>query len=105
MTDQFIIAIAVAPVLSLVIVVAGYIVQNSNLNARMAEFAIRVGDTRSELRSALEQDRSALRELLRAELSAVRAEMARNQSELLSKFAELDHRLSTLESRFRIERP
>lgn len=94
MTDQFIIAIAVAPVLSLVIVVAGYIVQNSNLNART-----------SEIRSDIEHRFTDFRDIVRAELSAIRAEMTKNQSEVLAKFAELDQRLSAVESRFRIERP
>ena len=51
---QFLMAMAVAPIMSLVIVVAGYIVQNSNLNARAGEI------------------RSEFRDLLRAELAAIR---------------------------------
>jgi hypothetical protein len=77
---QLYLTVAVAPALSLMIVLAGYIVQNSNLNARIAEM------------------RTDFRDLLRAELSAIRAEMARNHSELLSKFADLDRRLSALEA-------
>ena len=77
---QLYLTVAVAPALSLMIVLAGYIVQNSNLNARIAEM------------------RTDFRDLLRAELSAIRAEMARTHSELLSKFADLDRRLSALEA-------
>jgi len=84
---QLYLTVAVAPVLSLVIVLAGYIVQNSNLNARIAEI-------RSDFRDLLRAER----EVFRAELSAIRAEMARNHSELLSKFADLDRRLSALEA-------
>ncbi|SPF55891.1 hypothetical protein SBA4_7530002 [Candidatus Sulfopaludibacter sp. SbA4] len=83
-TQQFIITIAVAPILSLVIVIAGYIVQNTNLNARVAEIK---GDTR---------------DLLNAHTGMLRAEMAKNQSELLGKFADLDQRLNHIEDRFRL---
>ncbi len=78
---QVVLTAVVAPVTSLMIVLAGYIVQNQNLNARTAEI------------------RSEIKDLLRAELSAVRAEMAKNQSELLAHFAELDRRLGQLEVR------
>jgi len=77
--QQLYLTIAVAPILSLVIVLAGYIVQNVNLNARVAEIK---GD---------------MRDLLNAHTAALRAEMSRNHSELLGKFAELDHRLNRLE--------
>lgn len=87
---QLYLTVAVAPVLSLVIVLAGYIVQNQNLNARMAEF-------RADIDRRITTEMNAMREILRAELAAIRAEMAKNHSELLSKFADLDRRLSALE--------
>jgi len=37
MSEQRFVTIAVGPVLSLIIVLAGYIVQNVNLNARIGE--------------------------------------------------------------------
>jgi hypothetical protein len=37
MNGQLFVTIAVGPILSLIIVVAGYIVQNVNLNARIAD--------------------------------------------------------------------
>ena len=82
--QQLSLTIAVAPILSLAIVLAGYIVQNTNLNARVAEIK---GD---------------LRDVLNANTNALRAEMAKNQSELLNKFSELDHRLTQIEDRFRL---
>ena len=85
---QFLITMTMAPVMSLVIVLAGYIVQNNNLNARMA-------DLRSEMKDLLH----AQMEAMRAEITAVRAEMARNHSELLMKFADLDRRIGHLEAR------
>jgi hypothetical protein len=72
---QFHIALAVAPVLSLMIVIAGYVVQNNNLNVRVAEM------------------RADFRDVLRAELGAVRAEAAKNHSEVLFKLAELENRI------------
>jgi len=82
--QQLYLTIAVAPILSLVIVLAGYIVQNVNLNARVADIK---GD---------------IRDLLNANTAALRAELAKNQSELLNNFAELDHRLPQIEDRFRL---
>ena len=76
---QFFITMAVAPVLSPVIVLAGY--KNSNLNARTSEL------------------RNELKDLLRAELAPIRAEMACNHSEVLAKFSELDRRLNHLEAK------
>jgi len=72
--------------LSLIIVLAGYIVQNVNLNAR-------IGEVRADMNTL----RCELKDLMQAEFRAIRAEMEKNQSELLSKFAELDHRVNRLE--------
>ena len=52
-TLQIVLATVVAPVTSLMIVLAGYIVQNNNLNARTAEI------------------RTEIKDLLRAELAAI----------------------------------
>jgi len=84
--QQLYLTIAVAPILSLVIVLAGYIVQNVNLNARVAEIK---GDMRDLF--------NANGTMFQAELRAIRAEMAKDQSELLHKFADLDQRINRLE--------
>jgi hypothetical protein len=95
MTDtQFIVTMAVAPTLSLVIVLAGYIVQNANLNARIAEI-------RTDFDRRISTEMGAMREVLRAELAVIRAEMERNHSELLARFADLDRRLTRLEHEVR----
>lgn len=88
---QLYLTVAIAPVMTLVIVLAGYVVQNQNLNARIAE-------VRSDLDKRLSTEMNALREVLRAEIAVIRSEMARNHSELLSKFADLDRRLGPLEA-------
>jgi hypothetical protein len=90
MNEQLLLTVTVGPVLSLVVVIAGYIVQNSNLNARMAEINSRMLEMKSDIR-----------ELLSAHSAALRAEMEKNQSELLGKFAELDRRVDRLEHRDR----
>jgi hypothetical protein len=78
-TQQLVLSLTIAPVLSLVIVLAGYIVQNVNLNARVADI------------------KTDMRELFNANSTALRAEMGKNHSEILAKFGELDHRISRLE--------
>jgi hypothetical protein len=82
MNEQLFVTIAVG----LIIVLAGYIVQNVNLNAR-------IGEVRADMNGL----RGELKDLMQAEFRAIRAELEKNQSELLAKFAELDHRVSRLE--------
>lgn len=84
--QQLYLTIAVAPILSLVIVLAGYIVQNVNLNARVAEI-------KGDIRDLLNANTAAIQ----AELRATRADMAKDHSELLHKFADLDLRINRLE--------
>ena len=102
-TEQLVLTIAVAPVLSLVIVLAGYIVQNTNLNARTSDMRsdlnARTNEMRTDFDKRLTTELSAIREVLRAELSATRAEMSRNHSEAMHKFADLDQRLTRIEAR------
>jgi len=84
---QFLITIGVAHVMSLVIIVAGYVVQNANLNSRMAEQS-------ATMNARMNDMRAEFRDVLRAELAAVRAEMAKNHSELLSALAQHEHRIT-----------
>ena len=68
---QFYISVAVMPLTTIVIVLIGVLLNNSNMNARISD----------------------LKDLFRAEIGKL-------ESEMLAKFAELDNRLSRLESRF-----
>ena len=77
MNEQLFVTIAVGPVLSLIIVLAGYIVQNVNPNAR-------IGEVRADMNIRFGEE---LRDVMQAEFRAIRAEMEKNQSELLAKFA------------------
>lgn len=74
------IAMAVGPVATLIVVILGVFFQNRHVDTRIADVNLRITD---------------LKELLRAEMRA-------NQSELLAKFAELDKWLSRLEGGRRI---
>jgi hypothetical protein len=76
------IAMAVGPVATLIVVFLGVLFQNRHVDTRIADVNLRITD---------------LKELLRAEMRA-------NQSELLAKFADLDNRLSRLEGERRIVR-
>jgi hypothetical protein len=93
MNEQLFVTIAVGPMLSLIIVLAGYIVQNVNLNARIAEVRADLNITNTRFGEL----RTELKDVMQAEFRAIRAEMEKNQSELLARFAELDHRVSRLE--------
>ncbi|SPF52898.1 exported hypothetical protein [Candidatus Sulfopaludibacter sp. SbA4] len=86
--QQLYLTIAVAPILSLVIVLAGYIVQNVNLNARVADIKADMRDLLNAHTAALRAEMAALRETVQAELNAMRSEIAKNHSELLTKLAE-----------------
>ena len=83
---QFYVSVAVVPTVTIIIVLIGVLLNNTNMNARFGDMSARFDDLRSEMNA-----RSAdIRETLRAE-------MAKNHSEMLLKFAELDLRLSRLE--------
>jgi hypothetical protein len=62
---------------------AGYIVQNVNLNARIAEVRADLNITNTRFGEL----RTELKDVMQAEFRAIRAEMEKNQSELLAKFA------------------
>jgi hypothetical protein len=85
------IAMAVGPVATLIVVFLGVLFQNRHVDTRISDL------TRSmDLRFA------DTKETLRAEMRANQSEMRANQSELLAKFAELDNRLSRLEGERRV---
>lgn len=72
---QFYVSVAVAPTVTIIIVLIGVLLNNTNMNARFGDMSARFEDIRETLRAG----------------------MAKNHSELLLKFAELDRRLSRLE--------
>lgn len=92
MTDQQI-ALFLGPTVVLCVVLAGYVLQTSNLNARStdlrAELSARFGDLRADIRDQLQAERRSTE----SQLEAVRADMARNHSELLDKLADIETRL------------
>jgi hypothetical protein len=92
------IAMAVGPVATLIVVFLGVLFQNRHVDTRISDLDMRISDlTRSmDLRFA------DTKETLRAEMRANQSEMRANQSELLAKFAELDNRLSRLEGERRV---
>ena len=83
---QFYVSVAVAPTVTIIIVLIGVLLNNTNMNARFGDMSARFDDLRSEMNARFEDIRETLR-----------AGMAKNHSELLLKFAELDRRLSRLE--------
>lgn len=93
MTDTQLLAL-VAPVTSLMIVIAGYIVQNANLNARMGETNNRINDLRAEFIGRLTTEIGAVRVEIHSLRETLQAEMAKNHSELLSALAQHEHRIS-----------
>lgn len=94
--EQFqLIAIAIGPVATLVVVFLGVLFQNRHVDTRI-----------SDLTRAMDQKFTDTKDLLRAEMRAdfaeLRALIERNHSEILAKFAEFDSRLSRLEGERRI---
>ena len=77
---QFYVSVAVMPTVTVIIVLIGVLLNNTNMNARLS-------DLRGEMNARFEDLRNALR-----------AEMSKNHSEMLTKFAELDSRLYRLEA-------
>lgn len=90
---QFYVSVAVAPTVTIIIVLIGVLLNNTNMNARFGDMNGRFDDMNGrfdDLRSEMNARFEDIRETLRAG-------MAKNHSELLLKFAELDRRLSRLE--------
>ena len=73
---QFYLSVAVMPTVTIIIVLIGVLLNNTNMNARL-------NDMRGEMNARFEDLRNALR-----------AEMSKNHSEMMAKFGELDSRLS-----------
>ena len=80
---QFYVSVAVMPTVTIIVVLIGVLLNNTNLNAQLSDVNSRFDDLRNEMS---------------ARLGELRAEIAKNHSEMLTKFAELDGRLSRLEA-------
>ena len=88
---QFYVSVAVMPTVTVIIVLIGVLLNNTNMNARLndlrGDINLRFEDLRNEMNARIGELRDTLR-----------AEMSKNHSEMLTKFAELDSRLSRLEA-------
>ena len=88
---QFYVSVAVMPTVTIIIVLIGVLLNNTNMNARLndlrGDMNLRFEDLRNEMNARIGELRDTLR-----------AEMSKNHSEMLTKFAELDSRLSRLEA-------
>ena len=88
---QFYVSVAVMPTVTIIIVLIGVLLNNTNMNARLndlrGDMNLRFEDLRNEMNARIGELRDTLR-----------AEMSKNHSEMLTKFAELDSRLYRLEA-------
>ena len=88
---QFYISVAVMPTVTIIIVLIGVLLNNTNMNARLndlrGDMNLRFEDLRNEVNARIGELRDTLR-----------AEMSKNHSEMLAKSAELDSRLYRLEA-------
>ncbi len=88
---QFYVSVAVMPTVTVIIVLIGVLLNNTNMNARLndlrGDMNLRFEDLRNEVNARIGELRDTLR-----------AEMSKNHSEMLTKFAELDSRLYHLEA-------
>ena len=84
---QFYISVAVMPTVTIIIVLIGVLLNNTNMNARLNDMNGRFDDLRSEMNARIGEL-----------LDTLRAEMSKNHSEMMAKFAELDSRLYRLEA-------
>ena len=84
---QFYVPVAVMPTVTIIIVLIGVLLNNTNMNARLNDMNGRFDDLRSEMNARIGELRDTLR-----------AGMSKNHSEMLAKFAELDSRLYRFEA-------
>jgi hypothetical protein len=83
------------PVATLAVVLVGFLYNNS----RFTELSKSVDSRISELSKSVDSRISDLKDLIKAQGDRFDAHLARVESSLLSKFAELDTRLTRIESR------
>jgi len=76
------------PVATLAIVMVGFLYSNRRIDDLRSDMEHRIGDLRTDIEHRISDLGDALR-----------AEMAKNHSEMLARFADLDTRLTRLESR------
>lgn len=95
MTDlQFYLSVAIGPAVTMAVVMVGVLINNSRISDLRAEMTGRLGDLRSEMSVRF----SDMRALIEAHAAAQDAHLRRVEEMLLGKFAELDTRLSRIES-------
>lgn len=83
---QFYISVAVVPVTTIIIVLIGILVNNTNMNARLSDMNARFGERFNDVK-----------DLIKAYSDRQDANLRRVEDELLGKFAELDNRLSRID--------
>ena len=96
---QFYISVAVMPITTIIIVLIGVLLNNSNMNSRFAEVNGRFADLNhrlNEMNQHFDARLNDTRELLRTEISKV-------ESLLLNKFSELDTRLNRIEAHLELK--
>jgi len=83
------------PIATLAVVLVGFLYNN----ARITELSRSMDQRFSELSRNVDSRISDLKDVIKAQAERFEAELARVESSLLSKFAELDTRLTRIESR------
>jgi len=83
------------PIATLAIVMVGFLYSNR----RIDDVGLRIGDMRADMEQRFADLRTDMDHRLNDLRDALRAEMAKNHSEMLARFADLDTRLTRLESR------
>ncbi|MBI3665564.1 MAG: hypothetical protein HY236_04950 [Acidobacteria bacterium] len=106
---QFYVSVAVMPITTIIIVLIGVLLNNSNMNSRFAEVNARFGEMDgrfNDINNRLNDMNNRISEMSRqfdARLNdtrdLLRAEISKIESLVLTKFAELDSRLNRIEGR------
>ena len=95
---QFYISVAVMPTVTIIIVLIGVLLNNTNMNARLSDMNTNMNARLNDMNGRFDDLRSEMNARIGELLDTLRAEMSKNHSEMLAKFAELDSRLSRLEA-------
>ena len=98
---QFYISVAVGPAVTMIVVLIGVLINNNRIgdlrmdvNARMTELRSEMNNRFSDINTRF----SDMREIYRQQGEVQEANLRRVEDMLLDKFAELDNRLSRIES-------
>ena len=103
---QFYISVAVMPVTTIIIVLIGVLWSNTNTSNRLSDLSAAMNNRFNDMNNRFNDMNNRFNDLHRwidEVKESLRAEIAKNHSEMLERFADLDRRLSRIETQMNLK--